>query len=69
MNTATPSRLLRLPQVIELTGLGRDTIYRYIRAGRFPAQRRITDRASAWHLEEIEAWISSRPLANARANP
>lgn len=23
-------RLLRLPEVIEITGLGRDTIYRYI---------------------------------------
>lgn len=28
-------RLLRLPQVIELTGLGRGTIYRYIREAAF----------------------------------
>ncbi len=47
--------LLRLPEVISATGLGRDTIYRYIREGRFPAQRRITDRASAWRADEVAA--------------
>ncbi len=62
----TPLRLLRLPQVIELTGLGRDTIYRYIREGRFPAQRRISDRASAWRADEITNWIESRPVANSK---
>ena len=60
-------RLLRLPQVIELTGLGRDTIYRYIREGRFPAQRRITDRASAWRADEVAAWIESRPAVERKA--
>jgi prophage regulatory protein len=64
--TQTPGipRLLRLPAVIELTGLGRDTIYRYIREGRFPAQRRISDRASAWREDEIRAWIDSRPVSD-----
>lgn len=61
-------RYLRLRGVLEITGLGRDTVYRYIREGRFPVQRRITDRASAWRSDEIEAWMSSRPVAN-RAVP
>jgi prophage regulatory protein len=61
-------RLLRLPQVMELTGLGRDTIYRYIRNGRFPAQRRISDRASAWRADEIAGWIESRPIVNPKAS-
>lgn len=59
MNTP---RLLRLRQVIAITGLGRDTIYRYIRAGRFPRQRRISERASAWREDEIKEWIDSRPV-------
>ncbi|MGO9592269.1 MAG: helix-turn-helix transcriptional regulator [Steroidobacteraceae bacterium] len=66
---STPLRLLRLPQVIELTGLGRDTIYRYIREGRFPAQRRISDRASAWRADELAAWIESRPVVTRGAVP
>jgi prophage regulatory protein len=54
-------RLLRLPEVIEITGLGRDTIYRYIREDRFPRQRRISERASGWREDEIAAWVDSRP--------
>jgi prophage regulatory protein len=54
-------RLLRLPEVIEITGLGRDTIYRYIRESRFPRQRRISQRASGWREDEIVAWVNSRP--------
>ena len=57
--TAAP-RLLRLPKVMELTGLGRDTIYRYIREGKFPPQRRISERASAWREDELREWIESR---------
>ena len=57
-------KLLRLPMVLELTGLGRDSIYRLIREGRFPAQRRISERASAWRADEVTAWIESRPVAN-----
>lgn len=63
MNTP---RLLRLRQVIELTGLKRDTIYRYIRAGQFPRQRRISERASAWREDEIKEWIDSRPVVEPR---
>ncbi|WP_217705549.1 helix-turn-helix transcriptional regulator [Peristeroidobacter soli] len=59
MNTP---RLLRLRQVIEITALGRDTIYRYIRAGQFPRQRRISERASAWREDEIKEWVDSRPI-------
>lgn len=58
-----PTRMLRLRIVRELTGLGRDSIYRLARAGRFPPPRRIGDRASAWREDEIRAWIDTRPLA------
>jgi len=61
-----PLQLLRLPEVARLTGLGRDTIYRYVREGRFPLQRRIGDRASAWRADEIAAWIESRPAVERR---
>jgi predicted DNA-binding transcriptional regulator AlpA len=61
--------MLRLPAVMEITGLGRDTIYRYIREGRFPAQRRISDRASAWRSDEIDEWLNSRPVAEHSHKP
>jgi prophage regulatory protein len=56
-------RLIRLPEVMAVTGLGRDSIYRLIRQGRFPAQRRLSERASAWRVDEIAAWVESRPAA------
>jgi prophage regulatory protein len=50
---------------MRITGLGRDTLYRMIRDGKFPQQRRITERASAWREDEIRAWIDSRPIVTA----
>lgn len=63
MSASAPPRLLRLPQVIELTGLRRDSIYRLVRAGRFPRQRRLSDRASGWRSDEVAEWIEGRPHA------
>lgn len=56
----SPPRFLRLPIVIERTGLGRDSIYRMAKRGTFPKQHRISDRASAWLESEVSAWIEAR---------
>lgn len=63
---AFTTRLLRLPRVIELTGLGRDSIYRLARNGQFPRPRKLTagGRSSAWREDEIRAWIDSRPASD-----
>lgn len=55
-----PPRFLRLPAVIERTGLGRDSIYRGAKRGTFPKPHRISDRASAWLESDVSAWIESR---------
>jgi prophage regulatory protein len=57
---ATPS-LIRLPQVRALTGLSRSSIYRLEKLGRFVPRIRLSERATAWRLEEIHAWIEARP--------
>jgi predicted DNA-binding transcriptional regulator AlpA len=54
-------RLLRLPKVIELTGLGRDSIYRLARQSNFPKPVKLSERASAWHENDVRAWMRSRP--------
>lgn len=43
------------------TELSRSTIYAYIAAGAFPAQRRLGRRRVAWLSSEVKAWITSRP--------
>lgn len=62
MTTPTP-RMLRLPEVIHITGLGRDSIYRLAAAGQFPKPRKISERASAWRSDLVLQWIESRPIA------
>jgi prophage regulatory protein len=57
----TAPRLLRLPEVLARVPLKKPTIYRAIRAGKFPAPCKLLGgRASAWDEAEIGAWIASR---------
>lgn len=38
------------------------TLRRMVRAGEFPAPVRISDRVSAWRVEDVRAWLESRAL-------
>lgn len=50
-------RILRLRDVIEKTGLGRSTVYKYIEAGTFPKPIDLGGRSVGWVDEEINDWI------------
>lgn len=52
--------LLRLPEVIQRTGLRRATVYREIALGRFPRPVKPTERTAAWPDDEIDEWINDR---------
>lgn len=56
----TYSRLVRLREVMHLTGLSRSTIYAYMKAGKFPAKVLITERLVGWPEDVIQDWISGR---------
>ena len=62
MSTAA-AHLLRLPEVIALTGMQRSTIYDSIRAGTFPAPVHLTATARAWVEGEVHAFIAARIAA------
>lgn len=51
---------LRLPKVIERTGLSRSSIYAMIGDGLFPSPVRIGRRAVAWRETDVDAWASQR---------
>lgn len=57
------AKLHRLPAVIEITGLGRSTIYAMMGEGTFPKPVKLGQRAVAWPDEVIREWIASRPFA------
>jgi len=53
-------RFLRLPDVIQASGLKRSTIFNRIKQGTFPAQIKLGGpHASGWLATEIDAWIAS----------
>jgi prophage regulatory protein len=57
---AQPERLLRMPEVEQLCGLKRSSIYRQIDAGSFPQQVRLGARAVGFPASQVQKWISDR---------
>lgn len=55
---------LRMPSVIQITGLGRSTIYRLIADQKFPRPVRLGPRAVAWRRIEIDEWSDARPTTS-----
>ena len=53
--------LLRLPEVMRLTGYGRSSVYALIKQAKFPASVRLAGGgAVAWRSAEIRAWIEAQ---------
>ena len=58
--------ILRMPAVLDATGLSRTTLWRRVRAGDFPAAVRLGEpgsRAVGWRRAEVESWLTGRPRA------
>ena len=53
-------RFIRLPEVQQITGMGKTCIYSGIKTGAFPKQYKLSVKSSAWRLSEIVAWMDSR---------
>ena len=54
------ARLLRLPQVIDRTGLGKTKLYELQKDGLFPMRIKITSHSVGWIEEEVETWIAGK---------
>lgn len=55
--------LLRLPAVLQFTGLGRSTLYRLVATQQFPSPVKLATRAVAWRRAEVQNWADTRPSA------
>ncbi len=55
-----PGKLYRLPRVMDMTGLGKSSIYAGVKSGSFCAPVRLSARAVGWREEDIYKWISER---------
>ncbi|MDZ3990395.1 AlpA family transcriptional regulator [Pseudomonas sp. Teo4] len=59
MISAATDRFMRIDEVISVTGLARNTIYRRMREGTFPRQVRLGPNSVAWLQSTISEWMSS----------
>ncbi|MGP5446272.1 helix-turn-helix transcriptional regulator [Pseudomonas sp. B21128] len=53
-------RILRMKMVVEITGLARSTVYKYIAEGIFPKPITLGGRSVGWVESEVFAWIQAR---------
>lgn len=66
MPLKTPTaRLIRMPDVLEMTGLSRSTINRRVAERTFPRPMKLSSTGTrqapiAFALEEVQAWVAER---------
>ena len=54
------TKLCRLPQTLDATGLSRSKLYELIEQGRFPKPVKLSGRINAWPESDIADWIAAR---------
>jgi predicted DNA-binding transcriptional regulator AlpA len=52
-----PSDLIRIKEVINMTGLSKSSIYTYKNKGEFPNPIQLSSRSVAWVRVDVEQWI------------
>ena len=55
-------RILRIKDILEITGMSNSTIYEMIKSNEFPRPKRLGKRAVGWLSDDIKNWLDSRPL-------
>ena len=64
------TEIIRIKDIIKITGLSRTSIWRYIRKGSFPEPVALGgpgSRAVGWHASEVREWLDSRPRKTCQA--
>ncbi len=54
--------ILKLPDVLEVTSLGKTAPYKMIGDGSFPRQIRLGPRSVGWRQSAVAEWINPRPF-------
>jgi prophage regulatory protein len=53
-------RIMRLAEVMSVTGYKKSSVYKYVALGIFPRPVPLTGRAVGWVSTEIEDWVKAR---------
>ena len=58
------AEILRIKDIIRVTGLSRTSIWRYVKSGSFPKPVALGgpgSRSTGWYAREIAVWLENRP--------
>lgn len=58
--------MLRLDEVMKITGLSRSTLYALIKRGEFPQQVPLGPRMVRWKSTDVDSWVAAK-IAQAEA--
>ncbi len=74
MNNPTVKSLLRLPDVCNMTGMSKSTVWNKLNPKSkyfdkdFPKQIKISGNIVAWSAEEVQAWIDAKRQQQRQGN-
>ena len=57
-------KIIRLPEVKQITGLSSSSIWRKEQNGKFPKRKKLGIRAVGWLLDDIENWVKKISSGN-----
>ncbi len=52
-------KLIRLPELMKRTGLGKSTVWAWVKAGKLPKPHKLSPRVSVWKESELNAFIEA----------
>ena len=58
MHNIQNERLLRVKEVSELVGIGKSTVWAWVKEGKFPKPVKLSDRVTVWRESEVQTFIS-----------
>ena len=60
-NAALNQAFIRQPAVLkDVLPVSASTLWRYVKAGKFPKPIKLSERVTAWRSEDIRAWIDAQ---------
>ncbi len=59
-NLVITSRLIRMKEVLKICGMSRTSLYREVKAQKFPSPVKLSARSVAWLENEVNEWINAR---------
>jgi prophage regulatory protein len=66
---AGPLTIIRRRTVCQRTGLSGTTIWRLVKAGKFPAPIQLSKQAVGWIEHQVDAWIQARAQVKDEGRP